>query len=81
MNQRHLQNASHVSLNVNLILGNVNQKKSNRVKKAIKTIKQQYNIWNPRICAFKCDKNFEVGEYLKKCLRMIENTSKSNKSY
>ena len=80
MNQRHLQNASHVSLNVNLILGNVTQKKSNRVKKAIKAIKQQYNIANPGICAFKCDKNFEVAEYLKKCLRMIENTSKSNKS-
>ena len=41
MNQRHLQNASHVSLNVNLILGNVTQKKSNRAIKAIKAIKQQ----------------------------------------
>ena len=65
---------------MNWILGNITQKKSNRAIKAIKAIKQQYNIANPRICAFKSDKNFDVGEYLKKCLRMIENTSKSNES-
>ena len=37
------------------------------VKKTIKHQACEENVWNPRTCACKWDKNCEIGKYLKDC--------------
>ena len=60
-----------MSADVNLMVGNETQDKNGKkcrfeCKNHIRycTYEEDY-VWNPSTCACKCEKDFEIGEYLK----------------
>ena len=62
-----------MSVDKNLIVGNVTQDKNGTVISIIVNMKNHQDIarvnysWNPNICACKCEKNCEIYEYLLNC--------------
>ena len=73
MNQGHLQNISHVSVDGYSMIGNGTRDKNGTIisvsvkcRKLVKlgAYKEDYAL-NPSTCVCRCDKNSEIDEYLK----------------
>ena len=75
MNQKHSQHIFHVSVDVNLMVGNVTRDKNGRMindkfqcgfKKPIAhRAYEEHYVWNPSTCACECDEDCNMGEYLR----------------